>query len=498
MRVKHHEEQIESILNYLEELYFHYIKKMEERLVNGWIIIPRDFDEVKTKHKEARTQILKLQKKHMGQRDKIAFVHFRISDLEMTLEDIQDRHQLYVKNLMGHTSSIKVEPQNVEVPIRISVRLPQVPNIYGFYVDVEEYELVDLNEPPNYKVAISDPEFDKWLEAMNTKMQSMKDNQVWVLVNLPPNGRTIGSKWLFKKKTDIDGNIWFLCGAKPEAELKVPCYADASFQTDKDDTKSQTGYVLVLNGGAVDWKITKQSTTAMSSTEAEYIAVVEASMEAIWMRKFINTLGNVMPLNKRPIEMLCDNDPAIVVTNDPGILKGARHFQRKYHYILKVIQEQHEVNRVNVDGIGAGDAGIAGAGTTGLIGAGARTVGLARGATGGNVAPEVREYGLKREVQFLGHVISGNGIHVDPSEIEAVKNWKAPRTLTETLKDMLCNAPVLALPDGPEDFVVYSDAFGIGLGCVLMQIDLDLYIIILYAALRSCVTTLMLMILKAS
>ncbi|GJZ95038.1 hypothetical protein Tco_0667241 [Tanacetum coccineum] len=104
MRVKHHEKHIESILNYLEELSFHYIEKIEERLVNGWMIIPRDFDEVKTKLKEARTQILELQKKHMGQRDKIAFVHFRISDLEMTLEDIQDRHQLYMKNLMGHTS----------------------------------------------------------------------------------------------------------------------------------------------------------------------------------------------------------------------------------------------------------------------------------------------------------------------------------------------------------------------------------------------------------
>ncbi|GJU14583.1 reverse transcriptase domain-containing protein [Tanacetum coccineum] len=72
-----------------------------------------------------------------------------------------------------------------------------------------------------------------------------------------------------------------------------------------------------------------------------------------------------------------------------------------------------------------------------------------------------------REVQFLGHVINGNGIHVDPSKIEAVKNWKAPRTPSEgeeqelafqTLKDKMCNVPVLALPDGPKDFVIYFDA----------------------------------------
>nr|GEW36981.1 hypothetical protein [Tanacetum cinerariifolium] len=60
MRVKYHEKQIESILNYLEELSFHYIEKIKERLVNGWIITPRDFDEVKTKLKEARTQIFEL------------------------------------------------------------------------------------------------------------------------------------------------------------------------------------------------------------------------------------------------------------------------------------------------------------------------------------------------------------------------------------------------------------------------------------------------------
>nr|GEX43772.1 hypothetical protein [Tanacetum cinerariifolium] len=83
-----------------------------------------------------------------------------------------------------------------------------------------------------------------------------------------------------------------------------------------------------------------------------------------------------------------------------------------------------------------------------------------------------------REVQFLGHMINGNGIYVDPSKIEAVKNLKAPRTLTEgeeqeltfqTLKDKFCNARVLAIPDGLEEFVVYCDAFSIGLAYALMQ-----------------------------
>nr|GEV15289.1 putative reverse transcriptase domain-containing protein [Tanacetum cinerariifolium] len=59
-----------------------------------------------------------------------------------------------------------------------SVRIPQAPDRYGFYVDVKNYELGDLNKPPNYKATFLDPEFDKWLEAMNTELQSMKDNQI--------------------------------------------------------------------------------------------------------------------------------------------------------------------------------------------------------------------------------------------------------------------------------------------------------------------------------
>ncbi|GJV22617.1 putative nucleotidyltransferase, ribonuclease H [Tanacetum coccineum] len=88
-----------------------------------------------------------------------------------------------------------------------------------------------------------------------------------------------------------------------------------------------------------------------------------------------------------------------------------------------------------------------------------------------------------QEVHFLGHVVNQGGIHVDPSKIEAVKNWKAPTTPSEyewgeeqeaafqTLKNNLCDAPILSLPDGVEDSVVYCDVSNQGLGCVLMQRD---------------------------
>ncbi|GKB55520.1 hypothetical protein Tco_0906273, partial [Tanacetum coccineum] len=87
--------------------------------------------------------------------------------------------------------------------------------------------------------------------------------------------------------------------------------------TDKDDTQSQSGYVFVLNGRAVGSKSVKHRTISMSSSETEYIAAAKASMEAVWMRKFIDGLGKVVPSNKEPMEMLCDNTRAIAIAYSP-------------------------------------------------------------------------------------------------------------------------------------------------------------------------------------
>ncbi|GJV68417.1 retrotransposon protein, putative, ty1-copia subclass [Tanacetum coccineum] len=132
-----------------------------------------------------------------------------ISGRAEELEEIQDKDTSPSEN----TSEIPMEvegfepPQEEVVPIRRSARTHRAPDRLCLNVEVEEHSLGDLNEPTNYKAAILDPESDKWVDAMNAEMQSMKDNQVWRLVDLPPNCKTVGSKWLFKKKTNMDGNV---------------------------------------------------------------------------------------------------------------------------------------------------------------------------------------------------------------------------------------------------------------------------------------------------
>ncbi|GKG03567.1 retrotransposon protein, putative, ty1-copia subclass, partial [Tanacetum coccineum] len=61
----------------------------------------------------------------------------------------------------------------------------------------------DLNEPTSYKAAVLDLESNKWIDAMNAEIQYMMDNIVWVLVDLPPGCKTVGSKWLFNLENDI-------------------------------------------------------------------------------------------------------------------------------------------------------------------------------------------------------------------------------------------------------------------------------------------------------
>ncbi|GKC26982.1 retrotransposon protein, putative, ty1-copia subclass, partial [Tanacetum coccineum] len=125
------------------------------------------------------------------------------------LKEIQDKDTPPSEN----TSEIPMEvegfkpPQEEVVLVRRSARTHRAPNRLFLNVEVKVHSLRDLNEPNNYKPAILDLKSDKWVDTMSAEMQSMKDNQVWCLVDLPPNSKTVRSKWLFKKKNDMDGIV---------------------------------------------------------------------------------------------------------------------------------------------------------------------------------------------------------------------------------------------------------------------------------------------------
>ena len=72
---------------------------------------------------------------------------------------------------------------------------------------VLEIMLLDNGEPPNYEEAMAGPDSNKWLEAMKSEIGSMYENKVWTLMDLPDDRQAIENKWIFKKKTDLDGNV---------------------------------------------------------------------------------------------------------------------------------------------------------------------------------------------------------------------------------------------------------------------------------------------------
>ena len=117
-----------------------------------------------------------------------------------------------------------------------------------------------------------------------------------------------------------------------QTELVARGYTDASFQTDQDDLRSQSGYVYTLNGGAVSWRSSKQECVTDSTTESEYVAAAEAAKEGVWLRKFLQEL-EVVPSSLEAIELYSDNNGAIAQAKEPRSHQKSKHVDRKYHLI---------------------------------------------------------------------------------------------------------------------------------------------------------------------
>ena len=122
-----------------------------------------------------------------------------------------------------------------------------------------------------------------------------------------------------------------------QEELVIQGYVDAAFQTNHMDSRSQSGYVFVVNGGAVSWRSSKQETVADSTTESEYIAASEAAKEGVWIRNFVTGLG-VVPSILDPLEIFCDNNGAIAQAKEPRSHSKSKHILRRYHLLREIVQ----------------------------------------------------------------------------------------------------------------------------------------------------------------
>ncbi|KAL5752990.1 hypothetical protein ACOSQ2_023497 [Xanthoceras sorbifolium] len=112
-------------------------------------------------------------------------------------------------------------------------------------------------------------------------------------------------------------------------------YVDADLAGNVDIRKSTTGYVYTLGGTAVSWVSQLQKIVALSTTEAEYVAVTEASKEMVWLQSFLEELGKKQEDNV----LYCDSQSAIHLAKNPSFHSRTKHIQLRYHFIRSLLED---------------------------------------------------------------------------------------------------------------------------------------------------------------
>ena len=150
----------------------------------------------------------------------------------------------------------------------------------------------------------------------------------------PGKGHWQAVKWILRY---IQGTVDI--GLKFEKDRNVGKhlvgYVDSDYAGDLDKRRSTTGYVFTIAGGPVSWRSTLQSTVALSTTEAEYMAVTEAFKEAIWLHGLVEDLGIV----QKQVEVFCDSQSAICLAKNQVYHGHTKHIDVRFHFIREIIDE---------------------------------------------------------------------------------------------------------------------------------------------------------------
>lgn len=121
---------------------------------------------------------------------------------------------------------------------------------------------------------------------------------------------------------------------KKDGNSQVVGYTDADWGGDPDTRKSTTGYVFVLQGGAISWSVKRQPTVALSSCEAEYMALSRTIQEALWLRNLQQPI-----FEEQKITILCDNQSAISIARNGSYNPRTKHVDIRYHFVHDTLEQ---------------------------------------------------------------------------------------------------------------------------------------------------------------
>ena len=123
-------------------------------------------------------------------------------------------------------------------------------------------------------------------------------------------------------------------------------FTDSDLAGSLDDRKSTSGHMVTFAGGAVAWQSRLQKCVALSTTEAELIAAVEATKELLWLRKFTMELE----LKQQRYLLFCDNQSAIHLAKNSSFHSKAKHIEIRYHWIRDIMDEKLvELEKIHID-----------------------------------------------------------------------------------------------------------------------------------------------------
>ena len=141
-----------------------------------------------------------------------------------------------------------------------------------------------------------------------------------------------GVKWILRylKGTSDHGILFRKVNG---ATCEVAGFVDSDFAGDIDKRRFITGFVFTMSGGAISWKASLQSVVALSTTEAQYIALTEAVKEAIWLRGLISELG----FKQKTVTISSDSSSAIELSKNPKYNERTKHINVRLHFIREEI-----------------------------------------------------------------------------------------------------------------------------------------------------------------